>query len=149
MRITLLRAPAEPDYKADRGEHDFVYSLYPHAGTWAEGGTVKAGFGLNVPADLCEEASKEDKVPASFVAVEHSGVVLDTFKKAENGDGYILRLYEACGSGGKATIRFAKPITALSTCDMMEQGDAPATFDADSFSFETSPYCIHTYRVRF
>lgn len=149
MRITLLRAPAEPDYKADRGEHDFVYSLYPHAGSWAEGGTVKAGFGLNVPADLCAEASREDTVPASFVTVDHDSVVLDTFKKAENGDGYILRLYESCGNGGKVSVRFAKPIVSVHTCDMMEQGDEAAAFEANEFSFETSPYCIHTYRVRF
>ena len=149
MRITLLRAPVEPDYKADRGEHDFIYSLYPHTGTWADGGTVKAGFNLNVPADLCLEASKESKVPASFVAVEHGSLVLDTFKKAEDGNGYILRLYESAGRGGKATLRFAKDIKDLSICDMMEQGQEEATFAASAFTFETTPYCIHTYRVIF
>ena len=53
MRITLLRSSIEPDYKADRGEHDFTYSLYPHAGSWQHGGTVRAGFELNEPVHSC------------------------------------------------------------------------------------------------
>ena len=76
-------------------------------------------------------------------------VVVDTFKQAEDGNGYILRLYESCGAGGQATVRFARPIKALSTCDLMEQGDEPAAFAENTFCFETTPYCIHTYRVRF
>ncbi|MBZ0302528.1 MAG: alpha-mannosidase, partial [Anaerolineae bacterium] len=34
MRISLLRAPTNPDPEADQGEHRFAYSLLPHAGRW-------------------------------------------------------------------------------------------------------------------
>jgi len=149
MRITLLRAPIEPDYRADRGEHDFTYSLYPHAGSWQQGGTVQAGFELNEPVHCCEARAGQALVPREFIRVEHSSVVVDTFKQAENGDGYILRLYEACGAGGPVTVRFGKKIQKLSVCDLMEQNDSPAAFEEDYFSFQTSPYCIHTYRISF
>ena len=149
MRITLLRAPIEPDYRADRGEHDFTYSLYPHAGSWQQGGTVQAGFELNEPVHCCEVRAGQALVPREFIRVEHSSVVVDTFKQAENGDGYILRLYEACGAGGPVTVRFGKNIQKLSVCDLMEQNDKPAVFEEDRFSFQTSPYCIHTYRISF
>ena len=149
MRITLLRAPQEPDLFADRGEHDFTYSLYPHAGSWEQGGTVKAGFELNEPVFTCNAEVKCAAVPGSFVEVCHDSVVLDTFKQAENGNGYILRLYESAGAGGTAKITFAKPIKALFTCDMMEQEDQEAPAQGNSFRFETSPYCIHTYRIIF
>ena len=88
-------------------------------------------------------------MPASFVTVEHGSLVLDTLKKAEDGNGYILRLYESAGRGGKATLRFAKEIKALSICDMMEQDQQEASFAGNAFSFETTPYCIHTYRINF
>lgn len=149
MRITLLRSPVEPDYKADRGEHDFIYSLYPHAGTWEQAGTVQAAFELNEPVLLSCAPASADAVPASFMTVEHDSLVLDTMKKAEDGNGYILRLYESAGRGGNAVLRFAKPIKALYTCDMMEQGDEPAAFEGSSFTLETTPYCIHTYRIVF
>ncbi len=147
MRITLLRAPLEPDYKADRGEHDFIYSLYPHADTWENGGTVRAGFELNEPVQVAAAEAKADAVPASFVNVDHASVILDTFKKAEDGNGYILRFYESCGKGGNVTVSFARDLRAVSICDMMEEGREEVAFDGNSFTFETSPYCIHTYRI--
>ena len=149
MRITLLRAPVEPDYKADRGEHDFVYSLYPHAGSWQDGGTVQAGFALNVPADLCKAPATQDAVPRSFVAVAHDSVVLDTFKKAEDGKGYILRLYESAGKGGRVKLTFAKTLKSVTAVSMMEEDEAPVPTTGNTLTFETTPYCIHSYRVEF
>lgn len=149
MRITLLRAPVEPDYKADRGEHDFIYSLYPHADSWDNGGTVKEGFALNVPADLCEAEGSGNAVPASFVAVEHPSVVLDTFKKAEDGKGYILRLYESCGKGGEVKLQFAKALKSVTAVSMMEENEGAVAFEGAAFTFETTPYCIHSYRIEF
>ncbi|MDX2147801.1 MAG: glycoside hydrolase family 38 C-terminal domain-containing protein [Planctomycetota bacterium] len=34
LGITLLRSPTHPDPGADRGEHEFTYSILPHAGDW-------------------------------------------------------------------------------------------------------------------
>ena len=147
MRITLLRAPVEPDYMADRGEHDFVYSLYPHAGDWTQGGTVQAGFALNVPVDLCRTPETSQKVPESFVRVDHDSLVLDTFKKAEDGRGYIVRLYESAGKGGSASLHFAKTLRSVSACNLMEQDETDVDFREGSFQFETTPYCIHSFRV--
>lgn len=149
MRITLLRSPIEPDYKADRGEHDFVYSLYPHGGSWDNGGTVRAGLELNEPVHTSAALQAGCAVPQSFLSVDHESVILDTFKRAEDGNGYILRFYESCGKGGTVCVRFARPIARLYSCDMMEQGDEQASFEGDTFRFETTPFCIHTYRVCF
>jgi len=149
MRLTLLRSPIEPDYNADRGEHDFTYSLFPHAGSWQQGGTVQAGFELNEPVQKCAAEPKQAVIPQQFLTVDHPSVVVDTFKQAEDGDGYILRLYEACGTGGDVTVQFAKAIRSLENCDLMEQGSEPAAFEGNGFYFQTSPYCIHTYRIRF
>lgn len=148
MRITLLRAPLEPDYKADRGEHDFVYSLYPHEGTWTVGGTVQAGFELNVPVRTSDAAPKAATIEnASFVTVDSANVVLDCIKKAEDGNGYIVRLYEACGGGGKVTVRFAKGIKQVFACDLMENNEGSVPVADNGFAFETAPYCIHSFRI--
>ena len=148
MRITLLRAPLEPDYKADRGEHDFVYSLYPHAGNWSVGGTVQAGFELNVPVRTCDAAPADAKITRqSFVTVDNPNVVLDCIKKAEDGNGYIIRLYEACGGGGDVNIQFARPISQVFACDLMENNEKTVQVQGGGFAFETAPYCIHSFRV--
>ena len=43
LRISLLRAPRNPDREADRGLHTFAYALLPHAGSWQDAGVVEAG----------------------------------------------------------------------------------------------------------
>ncbi|MDO8945281.1 MAG: alpha-mannosidase [Desulfobacterales bacterium] len=48
LRLSLLRAPTNPDPDADQGEHHFTYSLYPHAGGWDENTPAQAYF-LNDP----------------------------------------------------------------------------------------------------
>ena len=149
MRITLLRSPLEPDHKADRGEHAFTYSLYPHKGSWAVGGTVRAGFELNVPLQVCDAAPKAAQVACdSFVRISNANVVLDSVKKAEDGDGYILRLYEACGGGGKVTVRTAVPVKQVIACNLMEDNETEIPVESGGFTFETTPYCIHSFRVR-
>lgn len=150
MRISLLRAGVEPDYRQDQGAHTFTYSLYPHDGTWVTGGTVQAGFDLNEPLQTCVSSAGQKRIPqGAFLTVEGGNVVLDTVKKAEDGDGYILRLYEACGGGGTVTVRFPKPVQAVYACNLMEQIEQRIPCEDQVLQFETSPYCIHTFRVRF
>lgn len=36
MRLSLLRAPTEPDANCDMGTHAFSWAIYPHKGTFAE-----------------------------------------------------------------------------------------------------------------
>jgi alpha-mannosidase len=49
IRLTCFRAPKSPDPTADRGIHDFTYAIFPHAGDWRAGGTVRAAYELNHP----------------------------------------------------------------------------------------------------
>ena len=48
LRLSLLRAPTNPDPEADQGEHHFTYSLLPHAGAWDEN-TIAQAYFLNDP----------------------------------------------------------------------------------------------------
>lgn len=177
VRLTLLHSPMEPDAKADRGEHEFVYSLFPHEGDDLTN-TVRAGYELNekeivvtgyedatVAADstnapLCIEApnpfrccttNAPEFLPATmrFVNIDAENCVLDTFKKAEDGDGFILRFYECAGAGGTAHVSFAKEITSVVECDLMEQNEKKVKAGKDGFAFDLRPYVIRSFRVRF
>lgn len=152
MRLSLLRSPVEPDYKSDIGPHDFTYSLYPHAGNWGSGRTVQAGYELNVPAACCEKAPVPGaclEAQQSFLSVSGSQVVLDTFKKAEDGRGYILRFYEAAGGGGEAEVSLLQAPVRITECNLMEQDEKQLAFNGNTFRFETAPYRIHSFRVEF
>jgi alpha-mannosidase len=49
MRLTLLRAPKQPDANADMGQHQFAYALMPHTDSWQDAGVVAEAHHFNIP----------------------------------------------------------------------------------------------------
>ena len=98
LRISLLRAPCNPDPEADRGTHTFAYALLPHAGTWQDAGVVAEAAAFNSPI-------RWGALPPGSLASATGGLVLDTIKRAEDSDALILRLYEPHGGRGIARVR--------------------------------------------
>src|SRR5258706_6078892 len=100
MRITLLRSPTVPDPIADFGEHEFKFSLYPHAGPWDED-TQREAYLLNDPVIVYRsnvEGLKSEKLVTSLqslVSVSSPNVIIETIKRAEDGNGIIIRLYQS------------------------------------------------------
>jgi alpha-mannosidase len=150
IRLSLLRSPQSPDPEADQGAHLFTYSLFPHAGDWKDG-TVQEGFDLNVPfLTVAEDAHAGDwGASRSFVAIDKPNVIVDAMKKAEDSGDLILRTYEAYGGRGTATISFDGPVSSVTECDLLEEGDAPVKTDGASFSFEFKPFEVKTFKVKF
>ncbi|MGB8980271.1 MAG: alpha-mannosidase, partial [Anaerolineales bacterium] len=96
MRITLLRSPTMPDPMADFGEHQFKYSLYPHAGSWNEE-TQREAYLLNDPVIVYKSKVKSEKsgkllaTLQSLLSVSEPNIIIETVKQAEDGNGIIIR----------------------------------------------------------
>lgn len=122
MKISLLRAPLWPDPTADRGKHTFTYALYTHKGRWNEAETVRRGYELNNPMVTVFSGRHKGIFPPefSFFQVQATGVILDTLKKEEKGDGLIVRLYEAHGRDERAALRFYKAPRQVYETDLLE-----------------------------
>ncbi|MDB5045543.1 MAG: putative Alpha-mannosidase [Deinococcus sp.] len=106
LGLSLLRSPISPDPTADEGEHHFTYSLYPHAGDWRNG-TVAEAHDLNAPLLAYRSLGQGGTLPESgrLLQLEHgSGLRLSALKLAEDSDALIVRLYEAHGTRGQATL---------------------------------------------
>ncbi|MBE5816557.1 MAG: alpha-mannosidase [Clostridiales bacterium] len=151
MRITLLRAPNFPDVVADKGVHTFTYSLYPHENNWRQGGTVEEAFDLNVkllPYECKENTPKAELYTESFVTVDADGVMIDTIKGAEDGNGIIFRMYEAKGGRyNNAELKFAFPVASVNECNLMEDNEDDYAVENNAISFKIKPYEIKTFRV--
>jgi alpha-mannosidase len=149
LRITLLRGPEWPDPDADRGRHEFTYSLLPHVGDWRQGETVRRAWELNSPM-VCRSANRlAGSLPAAQSFVQIAGpAVLETLKPADDGDGWILRLYEPNGSRGKVTVTFpAAKLGEVTACNLVEEPLEPQPSDAQRFSFDIRPFQIRTFRL--
>jgi alpha-mannosidase len=124
LSLNLLRAPTFPDKTADRGEHRFTYG-FRVAASGAEGlrDIVEDGYRLNNP--LRPEAGTAFP---SAVATSDPGVVIETLKPAESGDGVVVRLYESLGRATTTALRVGIPHGAATRTDLLERpiaGDGP------------------------
>ena len=150
MRLTLLRAPNYPDPVGDVGEHDFVYSVYPHQGDWRVGDTVREAYSLNVPLmahnGSCEAAQAGGMVP--FAAMNRANVIIDSIKGAEDGDGLIVRVYESQGARCHAAVEFGFPVKDAAECNLMEDYERDVPMNGSRLEFYIKPYEIKTFRVR-
>ena len=149
MRLTLLRATIDPDPTADRGEHTFTYSLYPHQGDYASGGTVRAGYEMNVPLRtyLCSPDAGELPASVSMFRLDSDHVVLDTVKKSEADDSIILRFYEAHNKRGRVSLSTDLLVEQAWECDLVERNISQIDTTEGVISFDIAPFEIKTIKV--
>jgi alpha-mannosidase len=117
--MTILRSPIyahhmplvpdpEGDYTfVDQGPQHFRYTLLPHLGSWEKAGAVQRAAELNQPPiPLLETYHPEGKLPLSdsFLSVESDHVQASALKKAEDGQGWVLRLVETSGEAGRVRL---------------------------------------------
>jgi alpha-mannosidase len=82
-------------------------SMFPHAGTWAEGDVVRQAASFNAPPIAAGVEAHPGTWPAagSLARCTPSNVVLTAIKVAEDGEDLILRGYETAGRETEAEIR--------------------------------------------
>lgn len=155
MRITLIKSATSPDAKADIGEHAFTYSLLPHAGDWFTGGTQLQAQRLNTPVIPCKVAagtSNREKPAAlpqavSFFACASDHVAVDTIKRAEDSEDWIVRCYEYGGKRGTATFNSYFAMEKIEEVNLMEREAEPMTGEDHRFHAFFKPYELKTFRI--
>jgi len=143
LALTLLRSPSSPDPTADRAQHEFTYALLPHTGDCAAGGVVREAYALNVPLRV---ALGTAPLPP-LLRVDAPNVIVDTVKKAEDGDALIIRLYEASGAAAPTTVQFGFAPSAVSRVNLMEENPQPVQMQGNAAILAVSPFEIITLRV--
>ena len=124
FRLTALRCSIRPDPDPNEGLQQFTYSLYPHKGGWMAAQTDERALDLNMPllATVTFPHPPEQQVPSLAVQnVDGRGdLIVSALKRAEDGNGYILRFYEADGQDTEARIKFDQPMQVTET-DILER----------------------------
>ncbi|MBN1351201.1 alpha-mannosidase [candidate division KSB1 bacterium] len=120
LQLTLLRSaiyahhdPTKPmpgvkyDY-SDQGIHRFKLRLFTHTGEALNASVVRSAIEFNTPPYVLIDYAHAGYLPrkASFLEIEPQNVIATVFKKAEEGDVYILRCYEVEGKETTVSVRF-------------------------------------------
>ncbi|HEV7757571.1 MAG TPA: alpha-mannosidase [Acidimicrobiales bacterium] len=145
LRLSLLRATTMPDPVADRGEHRFRYALLPHGGSFPEAGVLQraAELGIAPEARPVTSAGPGDRTSESSLVTSTSpGAVVSAVKRADEGDGLVVRLYEAWGGRRRTQLQLARPVSRAQRADLLEQAQSdveltdPTTLDLELRPFE-------------
>lgn len=144
MRLSLLKSATDPDYSADYGTHEFIYSLYPHKEEWYNSGLEEEAFDLNSPVVVLDGASA--LCNESLISFDAKNIVLDAFKKAENEEAYVLRFHEYTGRRGKINLKTGLKFDSWCEADLME--NPLGEWKQTAMEVEVKPYEIKTIMLK-
>jgi alpha-mannosidase len=109
------------------------FSITPHSGTWQEAKTYRSGWELNTPllSYTVENAVGSRTLPASlsFLSSSSDHAVVTVVKQAEDGDGIVVRLFEAEGREGQSSLAFFVPVRGAVVANLLEEKQSEVTLD--------------------
>ena len=148
LSLTLIKAGTYPNEHADIGEHDFTYSIYPHAGRWQDAETIEMAYNLNVPpVVVLQDANKGEETGKEFVACDAENCFIEVIKQAEDKKGMIIRMYENRNRHTKTKITLPDFITQMYECNLLERNEREIEVNAHVVEVTLKPYEIKTYRI--
>jgi len=145
MRLSLLRSPKSPDPEADMGSHTFKYALLPHAGSAIEADVIDEAYAFNMPLVL--RSTRAEPGTRNIFSTDVRNVVIETLKRAEAGDGLIVRLYESHGGRGTIMLTSDLAVRRASLCNGLEQELEELKWVNDSVSIDIKPFQIMTIKL--
>ncbi len=93
-------------YHADMGMQEFKYAIVPHDGDWSEADLAHRGEVFNRPLPNIAETYHEGDLPAVYsgLSVERANISVGALKRAEDDNGYILRVVETMGKATETVV---------------------------------------------
>jgi alpha-mannosidase len=85
---------------------------------------------------------------ASLLQVVSDHVAVDTIKRAEDTDDWIIRCYEFAGKREKTAFQSAFQLEAVEEVNLLERDGMALPHTSRQFSCEFTPHVIKTFRVR-
>lgn len=155
LRLTLLHTPT-----ADRGygnektldiaPHEFTYSIVGHKGALDAGKAALDSDKLNQRKAAFTVPSHAGSLGKTFsmLGTDSDNIRVRAFKKAEDGDGYIVRVYELSGKESSGSVNFASSIVYAEETNGIEERKGNASFNGSALEVKVGGFAPATYRVR-
>ncbi|MBB4008612.1 alpha-mannosidase [Allorhizobium taibaishanense] len=149
IRLTLLRSPTYPWPDADQGQHQLRYAVMVHDGDKAA--VHEAAEDINMPLQILavdqRNAQEAAGRTAPLLSVDTAGITLEAVKRAEAGDGYIVRLWETTGQRREASVRLGGQFASAMLVDLLEEKPEPIRIVDDQLNLVFKPFEILTLKL--
>ena len=136
ISVNLLRSQMHPCVDQDKGEHTFSFAIYAHEGDVHHSDVAAQAYAFNRPLTVVRA-----EPVASLVSADDPHAVIETVKPAEDGNGYVVRLYNDLPAPITTTLRARG--TRMTRTDMLERGDEETEGTLTLHGYE-----IATVRIR-
>jgi len=130
----------------------FRYSITTHQGNWKQGQAHDFGWAISNPLiPICINGKKKGKLKKSisFCQVDKANVLLSTLKKAEDGNGIIIRLIETEGKNTTTTLTLPFiSITQVYQTNLVEENERLLSAQKHEVTAPIKAFGITTIRVK-
>ena len=132
LRLTLVRSSYDPDPLPEVTDHEIKWAVVAHKGACDVTAATQWGEQFNSPMAVVSATVQKGKLPAekSFVEVLTPGVFMSTIKKAEDGKGIVVRVFDMVGKKATAKIKVSdlvKTDSKVVETDVLERPVAKST----------------------
>lgn len=118
MALSLHKGGTRPDRQGDVGYHSVAYSFLPHDGGFSAENVIQPAYTMNIP---CLVSNGRFELP-TLLKVDRPNIIVEAIKPCEDeARAFIVRLYEAEGTGCTASLQFCDAVTHLEETNMLEE----------------------------
>ncbi|MFN3143918.1 MAG: alpha-mannosidase [Paracoccaceae bacterium] len=146
LRLSLIKSATMPDATADQGQHRFAYALLPHVGNTRVAVRQEA-YALNLPPRVLAGPGRGDGVAGAVAVCDDPRAVIETVKPAEDGNGIVLRLFEAHNTRGPIRLGLHPSVCAVHRCSLSETDPEPVPIEDGQVRLDLRNYEIVTLRL--
>lgn len=156
VRLTLFHTPSAikectEQQTQDFGKHTFTYSIVGHKGALDPAAADIDADRLNQPKAAYVTDKHDGKLGRQFSMLHSTNrnLRVKAFKKAQDGDGYIVRVYELSGKGAEGKIQFASGVRSAEELNGIEDYKCAASASGKFLEVKSGKFALRTFRVRF
>ncbi len=146
LAVTLIRSPYNPEPTPEIGRHCFTLGVGVSAPGTDE--LIRMNECFSHPIHSCTNTVHEGKLATSGQLMQVTGVVITGVKRAEDGNGLIVRMYNPDQNHKTGGLCFSIPVMDAARVSVTEQNtNEPLAVAGNSVSIDMVPCGIATVRV--
>ncbi|NOU71747.1 DUF5054 domain-containing protein [Paenibacillus sp. LMG 31458] len=132
------------------GTFQYSFRIAPHAGDWKTGRVQQLAAEAFTPLHVTTGWNPSAPNQYRFLKEEVEGIHILAFKKAEQGDAYILRFQNVLDLHTSVKIPLVESIEDVSECDLVERiKETEVDFSNNHFTITMNPFEIKTMKIQF
>jgi alpha-mannosidase len=145
-----ISGPLIPTPQAQEpGLHEYSYSIYPYGGDWREAQIHRRAFETSQALRAVPLNNRPDRPLLTSFQLEPDNLVLSALKRAEDGDGLVMRFFETTGRACEARITFPASIKRATVVNLIEDEERKLKMVKNRARMGVGPFEIVSLKLAF